>query len=333
MSTPVLDFRLKLEIEIDNPSDKMKGITIEDEYGDPTKGLDMECHIIKSDSTKPENSTIKIYNLSKDIYNEIYSHAKAFRLSCARGDEGYTAFYTGFPIRATAVAKKTVMTSNEGFMKQDANAGRGGENDLETEITLMNYGIAEMYKSYREKVSALIIIKDCMSALGLPKGYWSEDVIDRLQNITFCAGHAVRGQVAKELNLIGNMANFTWNTNDMKLNLYDKAKVPEKTFGIRLTPQNSATPERQNDTFKARTKVIRRASKRKGITGIKAQWVEVEKQGFKIRTQLLPFLQVGATCYLSDFNMAGAEGNMYVYKVEHTANNTGLDCYTDVYCV
>lgn len=334
MSTPVMDFRLKLEIEIDNKSEDYKGITIADEYGNPKSGLDMECHIVKSNSTKPENSTIKIYNLNVTTYNEIYQHATAFRLSCARGEgSDYTAFYTGFPVRATKVAKHTVLTSNEGFMKQDANAGRAGQNDLETTITLTNYGIGNLFKSYRQPVSAEIVLQDCMSALGLPKGHWDDAVIERMKYVTYSAGTTIAGLVSKQLNDMGKRMNFTWNTNDMKLNIYDKMNTPTKTYGIRLTPDNSATPERQNDKFKARTKVIRKSNKRKGITGIKAEWVEVEKQGFKIRTQLLPFLQVGATCFLADFGMAEAEGSKYVYRIEHTVNNTGTECYTDVYCV
>lgn len=333
MTNPIMDFRLKLEIEIDNKSEDLGGITIADEYGNPNKGLDMECHIVKSNQNKPENSTIKIYNLASSTYNEIYQHATAFRLSCARGDTDYVPFYTGFPIRATTVAKKTILTSNEGFMKQDANAGRAGQNDLETEITLMNYGIAKLYKSYRTSVSKLVVLEDCMAALGLPKGNWDKAVLDRLQYAEYKEGHNVRGLVSEELTQMGKMYNFTWNTNDMKLNLYDKGHEPDKTFGIKLTPQNSAMPERQDDKFKARQKVIQRANKKKGITGIKATWVEVTKQGFKIRTQLLPHLQVGATCFLEDFGIAGAEGNMYIYRLEHTANNTGLEAYTDIYCV
>ena len=133
MTSPIMDFRLKLEIELKNPTEQMRGITIEDVYGDPTKGLDMAAHIVKTDDNKPNASTLTIYNLSSEIYNIIYKQANAFRLSCARGEnDDYVAFYTGFPVRATKNAKDTVQTSNKGFMEQDANAGRRGQNDLAT---------------------------------------------------------------------------------------------------------------------------------------------------------------------------------------------------------
>lgn len=333
-SSPIMDFRLKLEIELKNPTEEMRGITIEDAYADPTKGLDMEAHIIKTDDNKPNASTLKIYNLSSDIYNTIYEQANAFRLSCARGEGAdYVAFYTGFPIRAIKAGKETVLTSNTGFMKQDANAGRAGQNDLETTITLMNYGVATLYKSYQSEVSANLVLQDCMDALGLPKGNIDEVIQERLDGVYYRAGHTIRGFVGDELTRMGNQCGFKWNTNDMKLNLYDKYHSDIKTYGIRLTPENSATPERQEDRFKTRNETIQKANKKKGITGVKKTTIEKQEQGFKIKTQLLPHLQCGATCFLDDFGITGAQGNKYIYKIEHTVNNTGLEAFTEIYCV
>lgn len=334
MVSPIMDFRLKLEIELKNPNNEIQGITIEDAYSDPTKGLDMEAKIIKTDDFKPNASTLKIYNLSTDIYNIIYEQANAFRLSCARGEGAdYIPFYIGFPIRSTKNAKDTVQTSNKGFMEQDANAGRSGQNDLETTITLMNYGIATLYKSYQSEVGANLVLKDCMDALGLPKGNIDKVIQDRLDGVYYRAGHTIRGSVGNELTRMGKQVGFKWNTNDMKLNLYDQYRSDIKTYGIKLTPDNSATPERTNDQFKARNSIIQQSMQQKEITGIKATMQEKPIQGFKIRTQLLPHLQCGATCFLEDFGVSNAEGNKYIYRIEHTINNTGLDAYTEIYCV
>ena len=332
MPSPIMDFRLKLEIELKNPTDETKGIVIEDVYGDPTKGLDMSAHIVKTDDNKPNASTIQIYNLSTEIYNLIYEQANAFRLSCARGEkDDYVAFYTGFPVRANKNAKDTVQTSSQGFMAQDANAGRSGQNDLETTITLMNYGVAKLYKSYQTEVSANLVLDDCMKALGLPKGNIDEVIQERLDGVYYRAGHTIRGLVADELTRMGNQVGFRWNTNDMKLNLYDKLRSDIKTYGIKLTPDNSATPERTNDNFKARVQAINDASPKKNVSN--KTLVEKTLQGFKIKTQLLPHLQCGSTCFLEGFGISGAEGNKYIYKIEHTVNNTGLDAFSEIYCV
>lgn len=322
---PVMDFRLKLEISF---KDSDKGIIIEDVYGDPAKGLDISAEIVKSYDNKPTASTIIIYNLSTETYNLIYEKADAFRLSCARGkDEDYVPFYTGYPIRATQVAKQTILTSNEGFMAQDANAGRSGQNDLETRITLMNYGFAQLYKSYQAGVSSAVIINDCIEAFGLPKGN-----MDTWTDVKIPKGFTIRGDVAKALDQLGNRLGFNWNLNDMKFNIYDKNREQMKTYGIRLTPENSATPERQDDKFKTQVKTIQKANKKKGVKGVKSVKVEKISQGFLVKTQLLPFLQCGSTCYM-DFDMSDARGEKYIYKIVHHADNMGLEGYTEIYCV
>lgn len=327
---PVMDFRLKLEIAF---KDNNKGIIIADEYGDITKGLDMDFDIIKSYDNKPTASTITIYNLSTETYNLIYEKADAFRLSCARGkDQDYVPFYTGYPIRSTQIAKQTVLTANQGFMAQDANAGRSGQNDLETHITLMNYGFAQLYKSYQDNVTVEFVINDCIQMLGLSKGNIDTNIMERIKSTSLGKGFSVRGDVSKTLDMLGKRCGFNWNTNDMQLNMYDKNRSDIKTYGIWLTPNNTATPERQDDKFKSRAKTIQNANKKKGIKGVKATEVEKIAQGFMCRTQLLPHLQCGATCYM-DFDMSDARGEKYIYKIHHVGNNVGTECFSEIYCV
>lgn len=331
--TPIMDFRLKLEIELKEKAGGINGITIADAYGDPTQGLDMEAHIVKTYKNEPTASTLKIYNLSIDTYNLIYEKANAFRLSCARGrDADYVPFYTGFPMRSKKIEKNTVLTSNEGFMAQDANASRAGQNDLETEITLMNYGFAQLTKSYQEDVTVDMVIQDCINAIGMPKGNVDKNIQEVISNSILRKGFTVRGDVQKTLSMLGNRYGFNWNTNDMKLNMYDKNRNDIKTYGILLTPDNSSVPERQDDIFKARTKTIQQQSKKKTTKGVKANTIQKISQGFAIKTQLLPFLAVGSTCFLKDFGISGADGSKYIYKIEHTVNNTGLDAFSVIYC-
>ena len=327
---PIMDFRLKLEIGF---KDSNKGIIIADEYGDITKGLDMSFDVLKSYESKPQASKITIYNLSTKTYNDIYEQADAFRLSCARGENAeYVPFYTGYPIRATQAAKQTILTSNQGFMAQDANAGRRGQNDLETEITLMNYGFAEIFKSYQSTVTAELVLNDCISALGLPKGNIDNNILENLKSTTFRTGITIRGDIDKVLNALGNVCGFNWNTNDMTFNIYDKSLKDIKTYGIELNPENSATPERQDDKIKSRVKTLQKASKKKGIKGVKAITTEKISQGFMVRTQLLPHLQCGATCRMN-FEMSDAKGDKYIYKIRHHGDNVGTECYSDIYCL
>lgn len=319
---PNLDMRLRLEVSGAN-------VLIEDDYRYRYQGLDMDFHIIKSYENSPQESEIKIYNLSTETYNLIYEKGEMFRLSCARGkDEDYTPFYTGQGVSSLKVGGKTVLTHNEGFMAQDANAGRRGQNDLETTIKLMSYGVSKLYKSYQSAVSSDMVIEDCRIALGLPKGN-----MDKITSVMLPAGYTIRGSVNQTLNNLGNMLGFTWNCNDMALNIYDKSCSEHKPYGIILNGANSNIPERQEDKFRSKSKVVQKKSKKKGIPQIKEYTITREKQGFKIETMFLPFLQVGSTCYLN-FDMSGANGvSAYIYRLEHSGSNVGTDCKTIIYCV
>lgn len=322
---PDLDFRLQLEIDCGEGN---KDIIIADEYGNINKGLDIDFHIVKTFESEPSESKITIYNLKTSTYNKIYQEATGFRLSCARGkDAEYTPFYTGYPVSMIKLAKETILTSNKGFMEQEPTAGRRGQNDLETTISLRSYGIARLYKSYREAVSSEVIINDCIQAMGLPKG-----IIDPIQHQTISAGFSIDGNVGQALDLLGERLGFSWNTNDMQFNLYDKTCSYYRPYGIVLNPQNSATPERQDDKFKKDTKVIQAKNKKQGKEGVKEYTISRQKQGFMIETMLLPFLQVGSTCRL-DFPIADAQGDKYIYKIVHSGNNYGTQATTQVYCV
>ena len=297
---PDLDFRLKLEIGGAN-------VTIADNYYKRNEGLDIDFNIIKTNESVAQESIIKIYNLSNKTYNLIYEKGKSFRLSCARGEkEDYTPFYTGYSVSTKKIGGKNIITSNEGFMKQDANAGRRGQTDFPTEIVLRSYGQAQIFKSYQSSVSTDMIIEDCRKALGLPKGN-----IDKINSVIKPKGYTIKGDVAKCLNTLGKQLNFTWNCNDMNFNIYNKSNSDYKVYAVKLNSNNSNTPERQTDEFI--------------VKGTK-------KQGFKIETMLLPFLQVGSTCVL-DFDISGASGSKYIYRLEHSGTNTGTECKTIIYCV
>ena len=155
--------------------------------------------------------------------------------------------------------------------------------------------------------------------------------MDKIKSVIKPAGYTIRGNVYKTLLALGNELGFNCNYNDMQFNIYDKRCSDMKTYGIILTPENSNTPERQSDKFKTTSKVVQKKSKEKGLPKITHYNITRIKQGFKIETMLLPFLQVGSTCYL-DFDLADARGSKYIYKIEHKGSNTGTDCTTTIYC-
>lgn len=312
---PKLKIRLMLEIS-------GADVVLEDSVNRRT-GLDMDFHIVKSYKNAPEESEITIYNMSPSTFNLIYEKAQSFRLSCARGtEEQFTPFYTGWGMSYKKINKQIKVVKNEGFMSRNTNAP-----DTETTIKLRSFGFGEMFKSYQDKVNSIIVIDDCRKMLGLEWGH-----VDPIRYGLLPKGFTISGSVQKALNLLGERFNFTCNCNDMKLNLYDKNFGKYDTYGIILNGDNSTTPERLGDKFKTETKTIQKKSKKKGKAGIKQHKIIREKQGFKLETMFLPFLQVGSTCYL-DFNIADAKGEKYIYKIEHIGSNIGTICKTIIYCV
>lgn len=309
-----LNFRLRLDIAMpDSPNHK--GIRISDDLDDLQKGLDMDFHIVKSMETKPEESTIVIYNLTSQTYDKIYKYGKEFTLSCAFSDEDYTVMYRGYPCTQTQHKKETVLTSNEGFMAQDANAGRRGQNDLETEIKLINYGIAQLNKTYRKPVNTETILNDCISAIGMPKGE-----MDKITHKTI-NGYRAKGNVYNTLNYLGQLLGFSFSINSGCFCAYNKKYSDIKKYGIYLHSANSAIPEKQSDEFR----IV--GSKKKGYKQ------EYNRMGYMIETRLLPFLQVGSTV-MCDFKFQDCKGLKYVYKLEHIGSNyAGGQMVTKVYCV
>ena len=311
---PDLRFRLRLDIAMPN-NPNGTGIRISDDLTDSQKGLDMDFHIIKSTETKPTESTIVIYNLSTSTYNKIYQYGEEFTLSCAFSDEDYSVMYRGYPKKATQHSKQTVLTSNKGFMEQDANAGRRGQNDLETEITLINYGIGTLNKTYRKPVNTEQILNDCILALRMPKGEMDEI---KHKDIN---GYRSTGSVYKTLNYLGQLLGMDFTINTGRFCAYDKNRKDIKKYGVYLHSGNSNIPERQDDKFKIT------GSKKKGYKQ------EYQNNGYMIETRLLPFLQVGSTV-MCDFKFQDCQGLKYVYKLEHIGSNyAGTNMVTKVYCV
>ena len=328
---PDLNFRLRLDIAGANIRIADKLITDEETgrfYVDRESGLDMDFEIEKSWSGAPNESKITIWNLSESTYTNIMQNADAFELYAAWSNDEYSLMFRGYPLKALKKAKGTILTSNQGFLKQDANAGRRGQNDLETVITLIDgkaqYEDASINKEYKNEVSTETILKDLIGTFGIPIGTMVK--ID----YPYKSNYTARGKSVKFLNELAKELGFNWKIiNGIFYTFTDK--IPEQPYGISLNSNNSATPERQNDKFKTKTKTIQKANKKKNIQGVKQTTAEKTYNGYMIKTKLLPWLNPGLTCFC-DFGDR-LQGSKFIYKVRHRGNNYGTVAETEVYVV
>nr|DAS99122.1 MAG TPA: tail protein [Caudoviricetes sp.] len=317
---PDLNFRLRLDIGGANIriADNLK----EDKetgrfWVDRESGLDMDFDIVKTDDGAPNESTITIWNLSENTYTNIMNNADAFELYAAWSNDEYALMFRGYPLKALKKAKGTILTSNQGFLKQDANAGRRGQNDLETVITLIDglaeYKDARMDKTYYGTVSTETILKDCVETFGIPVGTIAEI------NHKDIMGRQYREKSVNVLNGLARLLGFKWKIINGMFYIFTQEE-PEEVYGITLNSDNSSTPERQNDKF---------TTKKNKET--KQTSIEKTYNGYMIKTRLLPFLNPGTWAFC-DFGTR-LQGTKYIYKVRHRGNNYGTVAETEIYCV
>lgn len=328
---PDLNFRLRLDIAGANIriEDKLK--TDEETgrfYVDRESGLDMDFDIVKTDDNIPNESTITIWNLSNDTYELIGQKADAIDLYAAWSNDEYALMFRGYPWKVLKKGKDTILTANQGFLKQDANAGRRGQNDIETVLTMIDgkaeYEEAFMNKTYYGIVSTELILKDCIETFGIPIGTIAELEHKEIMGMMY------RKKTVEVLNGLAELLGFKWQITNGVFNLYTD-EMPEQPYGIVLNSNNSSTPERQNDKFKVTSKTIQKANKKKGIKGVKKTSVEKIYNGYMIKTRLLPFLNPGTYCQC-DFGKI-LQGVKKIYKVRHRGNNYGTVAETEVYVV
>lgn len=325
-----LNFRLRLDIGGAN-------IRIEDKiiesngqwYVDPESGLDIDFDIVKTWNNTPNESTITIYNLNNDTYNKIYNEATAFELYGAESNNEYALMFRGYPQKQLKRAKVTLITSNQGFMKQDYRASFSGQNDLPTVLTLIDgkisYEDATINKPYYGEISSKLVFDDVIESMGIIKGNIAQDI-----KFVPLKNYSARGKSVAIMNYLAKINGFKWSITNGVFDAYT-GNPPSQPYGILLDGFNSATPERQDDKFKTKVTVLQKKNKKKGIAGKKKVEVVKTDMGYMIETQLLPFLNPGVFAYC-DYDIL--RGTKFIYKVEnHGCNYGGSNCFSRIYVV
>lgn len=313
---PDLNFRLRLDIAGANIRIQDKLITDEETgrfYVDRESGLDIDFEIVKTDDNIPNESTITIWNLSDSTYQNIVQNGTAVELYAAWSNDEYALMFRGYPLSTVKKSKSSTQTSSQGFLKQDYNAGRKGQNDIPTVLSLVDgkaqYEAATINKTYKNSISTEVIIKDLIESFGVPVG-----VIDEIEHQTLDS-YIAYGKTAKEMNYFAKRLGFKWSITNGVFYLYN-GKTPQNLYGIKLNGDNSGTPERQNEQFK--------------VTNLKTGKTEI-KNAYMISTKLMPFLNPMTYCECN-FGQS-LQGVKYIYKVRHKGNNYGTSAESGVYIV
>lgn len=324
-----LNFRLRLDIggadlRIENKIIESNGSW----YIDPESGLDIDFDITKTWGNTPNESIITICNLNNDTYNKIRDEAEAFELYGAESNNEFALMFRGFPDKQLKRAKKTLITSNEGFMKQGYRAAFRGQNDLPTILKLIdgktNYEDATINKPYYGEVSTELIFNDVIESLGVIKGNIAEDITFKT-----IKNYSARGKSAKIMNYLAQINGFKWTIMNGVFEAYT-GNPPQQPYGILLDGYNSSTPEKQDDKFKTKNTVLQKKNKKKGVEGKTKTEIIKTEMGYMVETQLIPFLNPGLFAYC-DFDIL--QGTKFIYKVQHVGNNYGVNCSTKIWVV
>ena len=327
--TQDMNFRLRLDIGGANLRIQDKILESNGQwYVDPESGLDIDFDIVKTWDKTPNKSTIVIYNLNNETYNKINEEATAFELYGAKSNDEFALMFRGYPDLQLKRSQKTLITANEGFMKQGYRAAFRGQNDLPTVLTLIdgktNYEDATINKPYYGEVSSELIFNDVVESMGLIKGNIAPDIqFKTLRNFS------ARGKSATIMNYLAQINGFKWTIMNGIFEAYT-GNVPEKAYGIILDGFNSTAPEKQQDKFKTKSTVLQKKNKKKGIAGKKKIEIIKTEKGYMVETQLLPFLNSGVFAYC-DYDIL--QGTKFIYKVQHVGNNYGVNCSTKIWVV
>lgn len=313
---PDLNFRLRLDIAGANiriqdsliGPDKDTGYY----YVDRESGLDMDFEIVKTDDNIPNESTITIWNLSDSTYNSIAKQkGQGVELYAAWGTDDYSLMFRGYPNpfgqKIKKIGKKSQTTSSQGFLKQDANASRKGQNDIPTVLSLIDGKEATICKEYKNGVSTQTIIDDLIATLDMPIG--KQAGVKHIMLDSFTA----RGKTSKYLNYFSKILDFKWTIINGTFYLF-RGELPQQPYGIKLNSDNSSSPELRSEQFTVKSK--------KGTKVVNS---------YMIRTKLLPWLNPGTYCQC-DFGEI-LQGVKYIYKVRHKGNNYGTVAESEVYIV
>lgn len=301
--TQDLSFRLRLDIQFDSQVQSVmpllnlvkttNGISIRDSASDKSQGLDMDFEIERTDGTEPSSATIKIWNLSKNTFNQIANHANAFELYFARGKDDWGLLFRGTPYFTTTSDSVGGNNTSRGFLKKDDS--NGGDTDKVTTVQLLDslhaFESAVMSKSYQGTISTKTIIQDCVTAMGIQLG--DEVSYPQINN------YVARGSCAKVLNEICGKIGCKHVIENGVLHLYNGES--QKVYGFQFNGNNSSTPEpEQEDNLNL----------------------------YHFTTMLLPNLRAGQYC-LCDFETLN--GIREIYKVVLTGNNYGTAGISEVW--
>lgn len=177
-------------------------------------GLKISFHIEKTDSSEPNKSTIKIYNLTQETSSKVTVADNHIQLRAGYKDETVAAIFFG--------------TVVEGRRYKE------GE-DFITELKVQDGRSAVMGGyisiSYAKDVAVTTVVEDILNAIGLP--YKGQDNIPSGEN--YPSGFVYDGMATNALKKVLDRFSLSYTIQNEMLYILIKGQAADQT-GLRLTP-------------------------------------------------------------------------------------------------
>jgi hypothetical protein len=230
-------------------------------------GLKISFKIEKSDSSEPNTSTIKIYNLSAETSSKVTVADNHIQLRAGYKDETIGAIFFG-----------TVLKGNR---YKDGN-------DYITELQVQDGRAAVMggyiSASYSKDVEALTVAQDILNAIGLP--FKGQDKIPGGE--TYPSGFCHIGMAVDALRKVLNRFDLTYTIQNEMIYILKAGEAADNT-GLRLTPTTGLLT------------IPQPISDKTSEDDAEAEAVN----GWKFSTMLFPELLPGAACKVEASTFTG----------------------------
>jgi hypothetical protein len=230
-------------------------------------GLKISFHIEKTDSSEPNKSTIKIYNLTQETSSKVTVADNHIQLRAGYKDETIAAIFFG-----TVVEGKRYKEGEDYITELKVQDGRA--------VVMSSY----VSISYTKDVAATTVVEDILNAIGLP--HKGEDNIPSGEN--YPSGFVYTGMATNALRKVLERFDLSYTIQNEMLYILKEGQPADKT-GLRLTPETGLLTIPQPISDK---------------TSEDDSEAEA-KSGWKFSAMLFPELLPGAACKVEASTFSG----------------------------
>lgn len=201
-------------------------IKTEPKSGEPLEisRFDTDFDVIKTNTPENNKASLVIWNLDDTSYQALAEKNDKVCIYVSFGDEDAALFFRG---NINKLVRRADFKSADVPVILELTDGKEA------------YTTAYINKSYRDKVTSTVIIKDCISQMGLSTGTFSANLPERIYY-----GYKAKGLAHKVLQDICAALGVTFSVQNGLVHIVSENDEPVEETAFTLNLENSARPRR-----------------------------------------------------------------------------------------